>query len=144
MKSPIGKSIIALSVGIALFALALYIYQGTLIDKSWKRVEAEITRSDTFTGGDPGPGQPDGTKGLDYRRWVGYRVDGRAYEGRINNAGSRAPHEVGERLQIAYNPSNPSEIKTVPSFRDLAAVYFWLPLMGVIFIGAGVWNFVKR
>lgn len=119
-------------LGIILLVMSFLFYQMMDQTKSFKKVEATVTNmvlvTEEHTEGDQ-------TVDATYDVTVQYTVDGTTYE---ESYGEHSGLEVGDKIQIVYNPDNPKEIAQPITI----VVPVIMAILGLAALGGGIVSIV--
>lgn len=119
-------------LGIILLVMSFLFYQMMDQTKTFKKVEATVTNmvlvTEEHTEGDQ-------TVDATYDVTVQYTVDGTTYE---ESYGEHSGLEVGDKIQIVYNPDNPKEIAQPITI----VVPVIMAILGLASLGGGIVSIV--
>lgn len=105
-----------IAVGIVVAVLgATVIRSATTVPPGWVTVEGTVVDVETWNGAD----------GVTYTPIVGYAVDGTTY-GVASSVGSSSRPQVGEVIEVAYDPASPADAKVTGGIAGFA----WLIAVG--------------
>lgn len=130
-------------VGVVFIAVSFFVRSMSHIEAGWKQVSARVTSvvgEDENQCSDDADGYQTCKTVTYYTPTLAYTVNGKT----VTAKGDRSSDvKVGDSIEIAYEPGNATNIKTVSSAQT-AGVFSWFMLAGgVISMIAGVWQIVS-
>ena len=99
-KPSLASTILALLFGILFLLPVMYVGSVTRIDPDWVKTQGTVIEIAVI----------DSSDGVTYAPVVSYVVDGITYSVRQSYSSSARPN-LGEKMTVGYNPSNPAEAK---------------------------------
>lgn len=130
-KFGIGSLILLLLFGAVFTGVGFFALNGTAIDAEWQRIPGEII--------DVKSGISDSS--TTYSAVVKYSVNGEDYR-IISSFGSSFAPTIGEKREVVYNPSQPTQAKVVED----ASTTWWLwifPIVGIVILISAPVSFIR-
>lgn len=127
----LGSLIAMIFIGAAFTAVGFIIYQSTIIDKNWTRVQGEIV--------DVTSSINDGS--TTYTPIIKYEVNGQSYRAAGSNGSSSYPN-IGSMREVAYNPDRPDQSKAVGGAGSKIFILLF-PAIGVLLLILAPFSFIK-
>jgi hypothetical protein len=122
-----------IAFGLLIAAVSIWLIQRAMRGRHWPEIEGLVIDYHSRAGG----------SGTLYAPEIEYRLPGRPPVQLIDSLASSVPPTIGMMVRLRYNPDDHAEVMVwAPLSRGL--LYAFLLVMGLIFIGAGIFTLQIR